>query len=110
MPECRPASIRGEMATVSDSWDFAINIGMPEDQSGYTNRTVRRVLSLAMVALFFSGFAASRLLAGQASHENHQGGGPVPREILERPVPLRQGIGSVHEAVSTSSPEAQAFY
>ena len=34
----------------------------------------------------------------------------MPREILERPVPLRQGIGSVHEAVTTSSPEAQSFY
>lgn len=36
--------------------------------------------------------------------------GWVPREILERPVPLRQGIGMVHEKVTTSSPEAQAFY
>jgi len=31
----------------------------------------------------------------------------VPRELLDRPVPLRQGIGKVHEAVTTSSPEAQ---
>jgi tetratricopeptide (TPR) repeat protein len=36
--------------------------------------------------------------------------GWVPREILERPVPLRQGIGQLHEAVTTSSPQAQAFY
>jgi tetratricopeptide (TPR) repeat protein len=48
--------------------------------------------------------------AGQEeNHQQHQGG-PVPREILERPVTLRQGIGTVHEAVTTSSPEAQAFY
>jgi len=30
--------------------------------------------------------------------------------LLDRPVPLRQGIGKVHEAVTTSSPEAQGFY
>jgi tetratricopeptide (TPR) repeat protein len=34
----------------------------------------------------------------------------VPAELLERPVPLRTGIGNSHEAVTTSSPEAQAFY
>jgi tetratricopeptide (TPR) repeat protein len=36
--------------------------------------------------------------------------GWVPREVLERPVPLRPGTGNVHEAVTTSSAEAQAFY
>jgi tetratricopeptide (TPR) repeat protein len=36
--------------------------------------------------------------------------GWVPREILERPVPRRSGTGGAHEAVTTSSPEAQAFY
>jgi tetratricopeptide (TPR) repeat protein len=36
--------------------------------------------------------------------------GWVPREILERPVPLRPGIGNLHEQVTTSSPEAQKFY
>ena len=36
--------------------------------------------------------------------------GWVPQEILERPVPLRSGIGNAHEAVTTSSAEAQAFY
>src|SRR5215470_15050715 len=46
----------------------------------------------------------------QASHEGHQPTGPVPREILERPVALRFGIGTLHEKVSTSSQEAQAFY
>jgi len=47
--------------------------------------------------------------AQEAEHAAHAGG-PVPREILDRPVPLRTGIGLVHEKVSTSSPEAQAFY
>jgi tetratricopeptide (TPR) repeat protein len=34
----------------------------------------------------------------------------VPREILDRPVTLNSGIGTVHEKVSTNSAEAQAFY
>lgn len=54
------------------------------------------------------------LLAGSsvalAQHEGHEAGEIVPREILERPVTIRQGVGSFHEKVTTSSPEAQAFY
>jgi len=49
-------------------------------------------------------------LSAFAQHEGHESVGRVPREILERPVPLRQGIGKVHEEVTTSSPKAQAFY
>src|SRR6266852_2626236 len=49
-------------------------------------------------------------LSAFAQHEGHDSVGRVPREILERPVPLRQGIGKVHEEVTTSSPKAQAFY
>jgi tetratricopeptide (TPR) repeat protein len=36
--------------------------------------------------------------------------GWVPREILERPVGLRTGIGNSHDPVTTPSLEAQAFY
>ncbi len=36
--------------------------------------------------------------------------GWVPREVLERPVVLRPGVGNAHEVVTTSSPQAQAFY
>jgi tetratricopeptide (TPR) repeat protein len=36
--------------------------------------------------------------------------GWVPREVLERPVPLRRDIGNAHEAVTTQKPEAQAYY
>jgi hypothetical protein len=46
----------------------------------------------------------------QDLHAGHSAVGYVPREILERPVPLRVGIGTVHEGVTTSSKEAQAFY
>jgi len=53
--------------------------------------------------------SASGLRAQHAEHASH-GGDPVPREILDRAVTLRTGIGAVHEQVSTNSTEAQAFY
>ena len=34
----------------------------------------------------------------------------VPAGLLERPVPLRQGIGNSHQKVTTTSTDAQAFY
>jgi tetratricopeptide (TPR) repeat protein len=46
-------------------------------------------------------------------HEAHGDGasiGWVPREILQRPVTLRDGIGKINDPVTTSSPEAQRFY
>lgn len=48
-----------------------------------------------------------------AQHEGHAGHevvGWIPRDILERPVSLRHDIGNVHQKVTTTSPEAQAFY
>ena len=72
---------------------------------------MRRLTRFAVVGVFlFSGPAMPAPCAPQAGHERHQGGGPVPREILERPVALRTGIGTLHEKVTTSSQEAQAFY
>jgi tetratricopeptide (TPR) repeat protein len=35
---------------------------------------------------------------------------PLARELVERPLPLRTGIGAAHDAVSTRSTEAQAYY
>jgi len=43
-------------------------------------------------------------------HEGHEVVGWVPREILERPVSLRAGVGNIHEKATTSSPQAQSFY
>jgi tetratricopeptide (TPR) repeat protein len=34
----------------------------------------------------------------------------VPQSLLERPVPIRSGIGVVHDDAGTKSQEAQAFY
>src|SRR6266566_2787840 len=36
--------------------------------------------------------------------------GTAQHEILERPLPLRRDIGNLHEKMTTSSAEAQAFY
>jgi hypothetical protein len=47
------------------------------------------------------------LWTGQAGMGQHS---PLPAELLERPLPLRHGIGPAHEAVTTSSADAQAFY
>jgi len=47
--------------------------------------------------------------AGMNAHAGH-GVPRVPREILERPVPLREGIGNFHDPVTTTSQEAQAYY
>lgn len=35
---------------------------------------------------------------------------PLSRELVERPLPLRTGIGTAHDLVSTGSSPAQAFY
>jgi tetratricopeptide (TPR) repeat protein len=46
----------------------------------------------------------------QSAQHVHEAIGWVPREILQRPVTLRQGVGNAHEKVTTSSAQAQAFY
>jgi len=71
---------------------------------------VRQSIKFALIVVVSCGSARRSLPAPQASHEAHQATGPVPREILERAVVLRPGIGTLHEKVTTSSPEAQAFY
>jgi tetratricopeptide (TPR) repeat protein len=48
-------------------------------------------------------------VAAQDPHARHQIPS-VPRDVLERPVPRRSGIGEAHDAVSTRFAEAQAFY
>jgi tetratricopeptide (TPR) repeat protein len=71
-------------------------------------------LSLLRLFLIASALALAVSLATAtlAQHEGHDAGmvGWVPREILERPVPLREGVGTLHDPVTTSSPQAQAFY
>jgi tetratricopeptide (TPR) repeat protein len=65
--------------------------------------------SLALAAVGLAAFA----VAAPAQDDPHAACaavGWVPREVLERPLPLRAGIGRTHEDVTTSSPEAQAFH
>ena len=63
-----------------------------------------------VTALVCTGFALPLPAVPQAGHEGLHGTGAVPREILERPVALRTGIGTLHQKVATTSQEAQAFY
>jgi tetratricopeptide (TPR) repeat protein len=53
---------------------------------------------------------ATATLAQHEHHGDEDSVGWVPREILRRPVSLRAGIGKINDLVTTSSPEAQAFY
>jgi tetratricopeptide (TPR) repeat protein len=67
--------------------------------------------SLRNRALFVFIIAAvaqsARAQSGRTGvHERAQ----VPEEILERPLPIRDGIGKAHEDVTTSSKDAQAYY
>src|SRR5712691_9704554 len=61
---------------------------------------------LTLVALVFAATA----LAQDDPHAACGSVGWVPREILQRPVALRTGIGNSHDPVTTASKEAQAFY
>ncbi len=64
--------------------------------------------------VFILTFAVGLLLAGRAfAQDPHAACGSVgwvPRDILERPLPLRDGVGPLHDPVTTASREAQAFY
>jgi tetratricopeptide (TPR) repeat protein len=74
-------------------------------------RTIRRVLCSS--ALLLADFSA---VAGEAQDPaaGHAlcaaGVSYVDPAILERPVPIREGIGRVSQKVTTSSRDAQAFY
>jgi len=68
-----------------------------------------QAISLGFGVIFL--FCAGSPVAAQ--HEDHQlkeAIGWVPKELLDRPLPLREGIGKLHEEVTTSSPQAQAYY
>ena len=78
-------------------------------EGGGKTRAVQLLVCVAFSALCFFGAVLSTS-AQLASHEAHEVIGQIPREILERAIPIRQGIGAVHEKVTTASPEAQAFY
>lgn len=66
---------------------------------------------LVTTLLFFAAVAIlPAQLKAQVDHSSHTAVGWVPREILQRPIGLREGTGKVNDVVTTSSEEAQAFY
>ena len=47
----------------------------------------------------------------QQAHAGHRSGTlRLPRDLVERPTSIRQGIGAVQDRITTSSPDAQRFY
>jgi len=59
----------------------------------------------------FIGLAAPAAAAAQDAHDHGTTvAGRIPREIIERSVPIRDGIGRVSHPTSARSKEAQAFY
>src|SRR5262245_36464403 len=61
-----------------------------------------------VATLLATSFATTAL--AQDDHAACAAVGWVPRDVLERPVPLRPGTGNADEAVTTSSSQARAFY
>jgi len=64
----------------------------------------KRVLFAFMIA------AVAQSARAQSGHAGTHQRVHVPEEILERPLPLRGGIGKAHEEVTTISKDAQAYY
>jgi tetratricopeptide (TPR) repeat protein len=64
-------------------------------------------MAVALVWCTASGIAAR---TDEDPHANCARMGWVPGEILERRLELRPGTGNAHEALTSSSKEAQAFY
>jgi tetratricopeptide (TPR) repeat protein len=77
--------------------------------TGRTGCNTRQCL-LAMMVAALSWAGSAGVMVAQAVHDHSVAMRPIPREILERPVNLRSGIGNLHQKVTTKSTEAQAFY
>jgi tetratricopeptide (TPR) repeat protein len=68
------------------------------------------LLSLVICAIAQRQHHAPAANTATANSSDEENSGWVPREILERPVTVRPGLGPVHEKVTTQSKTAQAFY
>ena len=55
-------------------------------------------------------FILAMIQAGAAQDHSQHRAPSIPREFLERPLPLRNGIGAAHDPVSTTNDQAQAYY
>jgi tetratricopeptide (TPR) repeat protein len=76
----------------------------------FSKRHPRRIATRIASLMIFIFLAAGSLVAQEVSHDGHAHIGWLPADILERPVSQQQGIGKIHEAVSTKSRQAQIFY
>ncbi len=74
-------------------------------KSGKSRHIVRGFPLLVFLGLFLTS-SFSILNSQHAGHRIPV----VPQDLLERPVSLRSGIGRAHDALSTKSKDAQAFY
>lgn len=69
----------------------------------------------AVVLVLFAAASAPPHVSAQAA-DGHAHTHPiltipvVPDDLLQRPLPLRDGIGSAHDAVTTTSADAQRYY
>jgi tetratricopeptide (TPR) repeat protein len=63
-----------------------------------------------MKVAWIATLAVIATAAADAQDAGHPAFQSIPLEVLERPVPLRTGIGVAREAVRTASAEARAFY
>jgi len=71
---------------------------------------LQRTLIRFLCLLLLVSAVADLTPAQDDPHSGHAHIGWISAEILNRPVSLRQGIGKIHEPVSTSSRQAQLFY
>ena len=69
----------------------------------------RRAAAAAALALAL-GLSSPIATAQDDPHAACAAVGWVPREVLQRPVGLREAVGPLHDAVTASSKEAQALY
>ena len=76
----------------------------PTRTEAAAERTVPMRRIVAGIMLFLTAAVPGR------AHDNLQNPAAVPEAILERPLPLRPGIGKLHQKVTTASVRAQAFY
>src|SRR4051795_13747217 len=73
--------------------------------------SLQRTLHLGAVLLVLAAVPAAAAPPPEPDpHAACMAVGWVPRDLLERPLPLRPGTGNAHETVTTRSETAQAFY
>ena len=80
----------------------AVSFSLPELEDAMTVRA-----ALSTLALVFAASAAAQE-STMSCHDTSAGW--VPQAILQRPISLHPGAGTIHEAVTTASAQAQSYY